>query len=150
MTEENKEVARTYLKALGTGDTATMDSILAEGMGTHCRGTSMISGKRERQDVLDFVDRVPQVFKDGIRFEFESITAEEDRVACQLKGFSTLANGEEYNNEYVFLFFFRDGKICHMDEYIDTAYADEVLRPLMAEQMSPEEFAQYEQSSAAK
>ncbi|EFC86814.1 nuclear transport factor 2 family protein [Parafrankia sp. EUN1f] len=133
MSEQNKEAALTYLKALGRGDAVLMDSILTDDFDTLARGTAKICGRRTREETVAFTGAVPSLFKDGIRFEFESITAEADRVACQLKGYSTLADGRVYNNEYIYLFHVRDGKIYHMDEYIDTKYADETLLEMMDE-----------------
>ena len=63
----------------------------------------------------------------GISFEFLNLTAEDDRVAVEAKGRSTEVSGKEYNNEYHFLIFFRDGKVCRMKEYLDTKLAEEVL-----------------------
>ncbi|AWK73887.1 hypothetical protein CBI38_22325 [Rhodococcus oxybenzonivorans] len=134
MTEKNKEVAMNYLKALGEGDPVLMDSVLTEDFDTLARGTAKICGRRTREETVAFVAAVSSLFKNGIRFEFESVTAEADRVACQLKGYSTLADGREYNNDYIFMFHVRDGKIYHMDEYTDTKLADETLLEMMAEQ----------------
>ncbi|XVQ14979.1 nuclear transport factor 2 family protein [Spirillospora sp. CA-255316] len=133
MTRDNKDVALTYLKALGEGDPGLMDTVLADDFETMARGSAMICGLRNREDVLAFLTAVPSIFKNGIRFETESVTAEEGRVVCQVKGFSTLANGTEYNNEYIFLFQLRDGKIYHMDEYIDTKLAEATLGSMMGE-----------------
>lgn len=133
MTDHNKNAATNYLKALGEGDATLMDSILTDDFDTLARGTAKICGLRTRAQTVDFVAEVPTLFKDGLRWEVESITAEENRVACQVKGFSTLADGRTYNNEYMFVFHLRDGKIFHMDEYIDTKYADETLEQMLGD-----------------
>jgi hypothetical protein len=69
----------------------------------------------------------------GIRFRILHLTAEADRVAVEARGSSTLMNGNQYNNEYHFLIFIRDGKVYKFMEYLDTQLADEVLAPPLFE-----------------
>jgi uncharacterized protein len=88
---------------------------------------------QDRDQVVAFVGAVPQMTKDGIRFEVLSLTAEDDRVACESEGQSTLSTGVEYNNHYIHLLRFRDGKICEVREYMDTQLAETALLPLMPE-----------------
>lgn len=137
MIEKNKEAAIAYLKALVDGDTALMDSVLTDDFANIDRNTAKIGGWRSRDEVLAFAAAVPGLFQERLRFEYESITAEEDRVVCQVKGFSKLADGREYNNQYVYLFHMRDGKIRHMDGYYDSKLADSLVFETMDEQNVP-------------
>lgn len=134
MSEKNKEVAVTYLQALVDGDEALMDSILADDFVADDRNTAKIGGRRSREEVLAFTAAVPSLFKERLRFEYESVTAEADRVICQVKGYSTLPDGQEYNNHYIFLFQVRNGKLHHMDGYYDSKLADERVFVVMDEQ----------------
>ena len=123
---QNKQAAVTYLKALVEGDAVLMDSILTDDFDGDDRNTAQIGGRRSREEVVAFAAAVPSLFKERLRFEYESVTAEEDRVVCQVKGFSRLLDGREYNNQYIFLFHVRDGKIYHLDGYYDSKLADEL------------------------
>ena len=134
MSEQNKEAAVTYLKALVEGDAVLMDSILTDDFVGDDRNTAKIGGRRSREEVVDFAAAVPSLFKERLRFEYESVTAEADRVVCQVKGYSTLPDGREYNNEYIFLFHVRDGKIYHLDGYYDSKLADEQIFQTMEQQ----------------
>ena len=134
MSERNKEVAKAYLKALGEGDPVLMDSVLADDFYSDDRNSGPAGGRRSREVVVDFAAAGESLFKDGLRFEYESVTAENDRVVCQVKGFSTLADGREYNNQYVFVFYIRDGKIYRLDDYYDTKLADELIFQTMEQQ----------------
>ena len=80
---------------------------------------------------MGIADAFPKITKSGIEFKILNLTAEDDRVACEAQGFSTMINGKAYNNEYHFLFSFRDGKVCQVKEYLDTKLADEVLGPYL-------------------
>ncbi len=51
-----------------------------------------------------------------------SMTAEDDRVAVELKGDIRLPDGREYRNAYFMLFTFADGRLTRVREYFDTAY----------------------------
>ncbi|MEJ7927218.1 nuclear transport factor 2 family protein [Sphingobium sp. AN641] len=137
MIEKNKEAAITYLKALVDGDTALMDSVLTDDFANIDRNTAKIGGWRSRDEVLAFAAAVPGLFQERLRFEYESVTAEEDRVVCQVKGFSKLVDGREYNNQYVYIFYMRDGKIRHMDGYYDSKLADSLVFETMDEQNVP-------------
>jgi ketosteroid isomerase-like protein len=46
-----------------------------------------------------------------------------------VEGYSTLQNGEPYNNVYHFLFTIQDGKIIRAKEYFCTKMVDEKLVP---------------------
>lgn len=131
MTNAHKEVVRTYFKSMGAGNVELFKSTLTEDYYALIAGYSQISGIQNRDEVLAFVASVPSITKSGISFEIRCLTAEEDRVACESQGQSVMANGTEYNNQYIHLFRFRDGKICQVTEYMDTKLAETVLLPLM-------------------
>lgn len=124
MLEKNKELAVTYLKAMVDGDTALMEQVLGGDFVAIDRNTAEIGGERSREEVVAFTAAVPSLFKERLRFEYESVTAEEDRVLCQVNGFSKLEDGREYNNQYIYAFRISDGKIQHLDCYYDSKLAD--------------------------
>ena len=134
MSEENKELAMTYLKALVDGDVALMNAVLADDFVADDRNSAKIGGQRTREETIAFTAAVPSLLKERLRFEYESVTAEADRVACQVQGYSTLSDGRDYNNEYVFLFHIRDGKIARLDGYYDSKLADARVFEVMEEQ----------------
>ena len=137
MIEKNKEAAINYLKALVDGDVGLMDSVLTDDFDAVDRNSAKIGGWRSREEVIAFAAAVPDLFQERLRFEYESVTAEEDRVVCQVKGFSKLADGRQYNNQYIYFFYMRDGKIRHMDGYYDSKLADELVFETMDEQNVP-------------
>jgi hypothetical protein len=68
------------------------------------------------------------------------MTAEGDRVFVEAESRATLAGGGTYNNHYVFMARFRDGKMIEHKEFADTLHihrvvdAPEVTAPPIARQ----------------
>jgi hypothetical protein len=58
------------------------------------------------------------------------VTREGDRVALETESSTPLKNGTVYNNQYHFLFIFKDGRIAELREYHNTAHAREIWAPL--------------------
>ena len=52
---------------------------------------------------------------------------EEDRVAVEASSDGVHISGKRYQNNYHFLFEFKDGLICQLKEYMDTEVVTEVL-----------------------
>ena len=129
MNNTNKETAKRFLTAMGTGDVDTVKSVITADMIIVTTGTSLMSGTLDYNTILAIAGGISAVTKSGIAFKFLQLTAEEDRVAVETEGSSTMLDGTPYNNQYHFLIFFRDGKVCKMREYLDTKLVDAVLVP---------------------
>lgn len=129
MNNANKENARKFLTAMGTGDAETVKSLITGDMTIVTTGTSKLSVTHDYNALLALAKGISKVTKAGIAFDFLNLTAEDDRVAVEAKGRSTLLDGTAYDNQYHFLIFFRDDKICRMHEYLDTKLVDTVLVP---------------------
>lgn len=131
MLETNKATALKFFQALGAGDIATMTALMTDDIVAIMPGTAEVCGTRNREVLIAFAGALPKITKAGVAFEALSMTAEGDRVSCELQGNSVLVNGVAYNNTYHFLVFFRDGRICKLREYLDTKLADEALGPFL-------------------
>lgn len=131
MRQANKDIVREFLTALGRGDSAAVDSLISEDCVAVCTGTSIVSRTRNHDEIVRTAAYFKRTMKDGVRFDILTMTAEDDRVSVESEGFSELNNGVPYNNQYHFLFFLRDGKICKLKEYMDTKLADDVMRPIL-------------------
>lgn len=129
----NKETAKKFLIAMGTGDVETVKSLITDDMAIVTTGTSLISVTHDYHALLGIAKGISKISKGGIDFDFLNLTAEENRVAVETHGKSTLLDGTAYNNQYHFLIFFRDDKICRMHEYLDTKLVDAVLVPRLSQ-----------------
>ncbi len=62
-----------------------------------------------------------------MEMDFTAIAAEGERVFVEMTLRATTRSGEPYENQYVFVFCIRDGRIIEIHEYLDTLYAQEKL-----------------------
>jgi ketosteroid isomerase-like protein len=133
MSQTNKELAAAFFTALSKGDTATLRHLLHPELEAFAMGTSVLSGKRNFQQILEAVSIISQVTMGGLAFNIVSMTAEENRVSVEIDGRSTLKNGTPYNNQYHFLITIQDGKVIRLKEYFCSKMADAVFSPMFAE-----------------
>ena len=127
MNEANKAAAAKFLATVGSGDVEGFKSVVTTDLIVTTAGYAKISGVRNYEQMIGLTSAFPQITKSGLSFEVLHMTAEDDRVACEAQGFSETINGVAYNNQYHFLFFFRNGKIFKLNEYLDTQLADAAL-----------------------
>jgi ketosteroid isomerase-like protein len=131
MSEQNKQVVLTFLRAMGTSDAATAATCLAPDAYTLAKGFGRFAGVRTHDTILATIAAFRQLVPTGLSPDVLTVTAEGDRVAVEFEGRATLANGEQYNNQYCMVFTLRDGKIKHVHEYFCTILADQKLWPLV-------------------
>jgi ketosteroid isomerase-like protein len=110
MLEQNKRVACAFLQALGSGDAATLKSVMTEDAQLVTAGYSRISGTHDYTSIMGIGELLPKITRDGIRMEFLEITAEADRVSIRAQGHATTVGGEAYDNQYHFLCIVRDAR----------------------------------------
>ena len=128
----NKELARRMIEAIGKGDAAGIAAITTDDFIADTRGSSVLSIQRPKAVVLQTAELIGRVTENGIRFDIQYMIEEGDRIACHVKGFSRLRSGVDYNNEYVFIMTFKNGRIAYMAEFLDTRLADQALAPMFA------------------
>ncbi len=133
MSDQNKQVVREFIEAMGRGDAEAADKLITDDAYTLAMGHSKFAGVREREVILGTIAGFRDLMPAGMQPEILTMTAEDDRVVAEFKGNGTLANGAAYNNEYCMVFFLREGKIAMVREYFCTVHAEEVLLPLFAE-----------------
>ena len=128
---ENKEIVRRYFDAVDRGDIATIESLFADDV-TFWVPPSLPDGIvfRGKPAVMRlFTESVGLYDLDaGLRVQIESLTADEDRVAAELRIFAkAAAGGKDYENWYHFLFRISDGRIREIREHLDSLYAFRAL-----------------------
>jgi len=60
-----------------------------------------------------------------------------DVIVVQARGRNLTRDGQRYDNDYVFVIHFRDGKIARYEEYCDTALIARVLPDRLAAKSMP-------------
>jgi ketosteroid isomerase-like protein len=131
MTQTNHRVAREFFAALSRGDIP--DALLTPDM----TAWTTSSGKWSDKARFQFgIKTLASVFKNGLSYTVDSLTAEGDRVAAEVQSTGTLINGDEYHGRYVFVLRIRDGRIASVAEHNDPGLVREKLAPLIQRAMA--------------
>jgi ketosteroid isomerase-like protein len=128
-TEASKALIRDYFARVGSGD-PSLPELLADDVVWWIPPGSKLGGTlRGKPAVLDLMARAFALFAPDAppRIEIEQIVAEGERVCVQFVLEARTAAGRDYRNHYHLAFELRGGRIAHVKEYVDTAYANERL-----------------------
>lgn len=131
MTEANHRIVRDFFAALGRGELP--DELLAPDM-TAWTTTGGTLTRDRYQGGVRLLGMICQ--GGGLAYAIHSLTAEEDRVAAEVRGSGTLVSGEPFENAYAFFFRIRDGRIASVAEHFDPAPVRDKIAPLMRAAMS--------------
>jgi uncharacterized protein len=114
----NKAAALDYLRHLEAGDFDRAFAMFAPD------GEVTVMGRTS--SVGDF-GKVVREFRGMVvgpmMLKVTGAVAEGDKVAVEVTGGADMQKGVRYDNQYHFLFEFKNGKIAHLKEYMDTAKA---------------------------
>jgi len=127
--EENKKNALLFIKCIGSQDLSTLSDLYAQdGMFWQNGHKLEISGAHKPTDIAEAIIKLFARLPKGMKFEILSVTAEENRVSVEATSEAVMDDGQEYKNQYHFMFIFNeDGKLSWVKEYWDTLYAHETL-----------------------
>ena len=132
MSEANKQVALRFIESMGAGDRDAFAATLAPDCVAIAKGFAQVSGRREHDEMIATAAGFKEIAPGGFLPVIRSVTAEGDRVAVEWEGQAVLADGTPYHNQYLMMFFLRDGLIAQVNEYFCTKLADEVMWPQVA------------------
>lgn len=125
MSRSNHQLVRDFFTALSKGDLP--DDLFTDDMTVW----TITSGTSEKAKYRSGVKMLQSVFRSGLTYEVDSLTAEDDRVAAEVQAHGTLVNGDDYHNTYAFIFRIRDARIARVAEYFNALVVREKLAPLM-------------------
>jgi ketosteroid isomerase-like protein len=130
MPHVNHELARRFFAALSSG--SIPDELLTADM-TVWTTTSGTSAKVPYQAGIKML---ASVFSGGISYTVDSLTAEDDRVAAEVRARGTLINGENYHNVYLYMLRIRNGRIASVAEHFNPDPIRQQLGPLLQAALS--------------
>lgn len=125
--EANKDTVTRFFDALNEGDTRTIVNAYADDGCVETKGTTLISGVFNKEQIAASAGAIFEVFPKGLSFEITGMVAEGEKVAVEATSRGEHISGQIYSNEYHFLFEFRDGKLLRLKEYMDTEQVTDVL-----------------------
>ena len=125
--ELNKRLTRDFIDAIARGDTDAILAAYADDGRVVTMGNTLISGAFDKPAIAAMASGVLQAFPERLRFTIHAMTAEGDRVAVEAESYGRHASGKIYNNQYHFLFRWRDGQLVELKEYMDTELVTDVI-----------------------
>jgi uncharacterized protein len=125
MSRSHHELAREFFGHLSRGDLP--DDLFTDDVAVWTSSSGASSMARYRGGVK----LLQTLFPEGLAYGVDSLTAEDDRVAAEVRGRGTLKNGENYLNTYVFVFRIRDGRIAAIAEHTNSIVVREKILPLL-------------------
>ena len=105
-------------------------SSIATGAGRSWGPASPAPGSTSGRDAVidEFLAPVRGMFEPGDpKVTVKRMISNGDEVAAETEAIGTLANGNHYHNRYAWIIDIRDGQVCHLREYMDTAYIMSVV-----------------------
>ena len=131
MTNPNHQIVRDYFAAMSRG--VLPDELFTDDLSVWTTTSGIVSPKPKYEAGLKMLQ---SLFPAGLTYTVNSITAEEDRAAAEVRGQGTLSNGDTYDNSYVFMFRFRDGRIASIAEHFNALIVHEKIVPLVKQAMA--------------
>lgn len=125
--DANKRAALALFDAISAADIDLLASLVTEDLKWWVSPSTIFSGTYDKQAWLANFEKLFANAAGPIRFRFDDITGEADRVCLTAKGNMPLTNGDTYASDYHFLLFFRDGKVSHCKEYLDSAHVSMIF-----------------------
>lgn len=126
-TEQNKQKVRDFFDAMNRGDVDAIVAAYHEDGHVQTMGKTLISGRFSRAQIQAAAGGIFEAFPQGLAFTLIDMIAEGDKVAVEATSRGPHASGQLYENEYHFLFTFKDGQLLELKEYMDTERVTEVL-----------------------
>jgi ketosteroid isomerase-like protein len=128
-TVENKETIRRIYAALENGDRSVFGSSVQPDyvwrLAGQCSWSKSFAGQEDVRTNL--LKPLFALFATEYRARAVNLVAEGDQVVAEIRGDAQTTSGHRYNNEYCFVFKFREGKIAEIVEYGDTDLIERAL-----------------------
>ena len=119
--DANKRAALALFNAISAADIDLLAGLVTEDMKWWVSPSTIFSGTYDKQTWLANFEKLFANAAGPIRFRFDDITGEADRVSPTAKGNMPFTSG------YHFLLFFRDGEAAHCKEYLDSAHVSMIF-----------------------
>jgi ketosteroid isomerase-like protein len=127
--EKSKQVVREYQEAMGRGDRAAVRNILAPDVKIWVAAAPPKYGALlTLDDYFVLVDTLHKLRTENPPTRVSPMVAEGEHVYMQAETRIPISNGRIYNNQYVFYYRVREGKITVLKEYHDTLHFVDVFQ----------------------
>jgi len=123
MMTETQEIVRRWFDYLALGDAKAAFALFSNNIVFDIKGTTPVSGTYRGMEQLieEFFTPWRKQIDGELVIHADELIGEGERIVVLARGEAKTIFGDSYNNEYVFVFTVRDGKIHEVTEYCDTA-----------------------------
>ena len=121
-TEDSRQLVLDYLHAQASGDRSKVAELLADDLHWRPPQGGEVGDQRGRDQVLATMAELGPRFFDlaSMQVEVKWIVAEGDMVIVRQRATGKAANRRDYDNEYVWVYVCRDGRIAEIEEHVDS------------------------------
>ena len=129
-TEATRALIQRFVDARADNDAATLAELLTDDAAWHAPASANIGPFTGRDAVVKaLTGGAAGAILDvsTIKRDVRSLIADGDRAVVQQRLTATARNGNDYANEYCWVYTCRDGKVQLLEEYADTLYAGRVF-----------------------
>jgi ketosteroid isomerase-like protein len=129
-TEETRDVIHRFVEARASNDAATIDALLTDDAIWTAPNSAKIGPFEGRETVVRALTGGAAgklMDLDTVKRDVRSIIVDGDRAVVQQRLTATARNGNDYANEYCWVYTCRDGRVCLLEEYADTLHAGRVF-----------------------
>ena len=125
--EVHKKIVRQFIEAMSAGDIDDFINLYHADGAVWTSGNTLISGTTDKPTIQKLAGGIYEAFPNGLQFTIHSMIAEADRVAVEAESEGMHVSGQLYQNQYHFLFVFKDEKVFLLKEYMDTEKVTDIL-----------------------
>lgn len=120
--ETNKELVVSTWNAFVKGDLKAAFANMSDEISWLIPGNlPELSGLRKgKAEILNFARSASKIFPNGLQSEIRRVYGDADTVIIELTNRGKLFNGNDYENEYCFVFEVENSKVRRVREYVDT------------------------------
>lgn len=128
--ERNKDVCRQFLINIAALHLDKAQALLHPDVLWWVQGKWPGAGFHQGKLAVSILfDQIKSILASTMDIEFGMITAENNRVALEMRSRADIVGGREYKNTYHYLFVIKDDLILSAKEYLDTDHLIRTLRP---------------------
>jgi uncharacterized protein len=126
--EQSRQVVTDLLAARDAGDADTVNALLSDDATFQLPGSTSPDRHGREEVATQLLTAANKIFGDTISRTYHDIIADAGIVAVtQTATGTTLDGGIDYENEYVFVYYLRDGKVQSIIEHADTLRAARIF-----------------------
>jgi uncharacterized protein len=130
-TSRNEQLVHQFFATLSTGDLEVLRPLIHEHGSWEVMARSVPgAGRTDGRDAVidEFLAPVRGLFAPGDpKITVVRTFSAGDLVCAETEAIGDLTNGNHYHNRYAWVIEIRDDTVCHLREYMDTAYIAAVL-----------------------